>query len=709
MQMKKRFPVFAVILITALLIASSALAQQQFGGLSFRGTMRSMAEGSFTRMSAESSGSYTVTTEAQFTIPASAETYAADAIVTTNNVNLRTGPGYSYQAFTQVHKNSVLHVEQRAYADGVTWYFGKINNMTGWIHGSFLSFNSTQPTSTPTVPVSFVAYVRLDKTNVRIGPDMNSAAFTQLNRGSVFNVTASSTASNGVTWYYGSCGQVQGWIRGDLLSTTPIIVTPSPTPTPAPAPVTPAPGYVTPVDYTAWVRVSSAEVRSGADTGYTLICTVPYGTQVHVHGLAYSAGMTLWCYVEYASGQYGYIVESQLSNYGPTQGPQIDYTDSFVGYTAMQKVLVRVAPAGQAVQRIEYKGTQVQVQGSVWNEGIKWYLVSYYGGTGYIRYDMITKTAPSVPVPTTYYGGDESPVSFSGMTLSGQTNVRSQPNLSAWVSDSVPYGTAVTVCGLCYDSSGNAWYHVVYGSSKNGYIYATLVGVYDAAAIRNYYATHTQTPRPTATVRVYTTATPNDSSSLYGYRTLAPKNTSTPVPVRTATPTPWSYTTAVPTALPNASKITEILDFSPVTLNAGQTLAVYSAPNSAAWRSDSGTASVSTNRGLWVAGYEGQWMLILYTNEYSQIRVGYINAFRLTGALPTANTLYFAPRIVRLTSGTNLTSDPLTASEVILSLSAGTEVTWLCSCNLGSNWAYVETTINGATVRGFIPAIVVGQ
>ena len=703
--MKKRFLIFLCLVLT-LLAAVAALAE---GGDTSGDGWSITTEDQF---SITPDDPYTITTEEQFTIPAEsgAEPYTATGTVTTNNVNVRTGPGYSYQAFTQVHRNSVLYVEQRAHADGVTWYFGKINNITGWIHGGFLSFSSVTPPPTQ-IPVTFVGYIRLDKTNVRTGPDMNSAAFTQLRKGDVFNVTASSTGSNGVTWYYGTCGFVQGWVRGDLISTTP--VTPV---TPTPGCVTPTSGHLTPVNYAAYVRVSNAEVRNGAGSSHTLLCTLPYGTQVQVLGITYCANMNLWCYVRYDSASYGYIIESSLSAYGPTPAPvcptavpqpDIDYTDSFTGYTAMHKVLVRAAPAGLAVQRIEYRGTQVQVQGSLWYNGIKWYLVTYYGGTGYIRYDMITATPSSPTVSPVYPGDEESPVYFAGMTLKNKVNVRYAPSLSSTVEANLNYGTYLNVFGLRYDTSGNAWYHVLYGNSKYGYIYASLVGPYDEAAIRRYYDTHTVVPSATSTPRVYTSPTPNDSSSLHRYRTIAPKKTATPVPVVTAAP--WSYVTSVPTALPSPNRITEVLDFSPVTLSGTQTLPVYSAPNSAAWRSDSGTASLSTNRSLWVAGYEGQWMLILYTNEYSQIRVGYINAFRLSGALPTANTLYFAPKIVRLTQSANMTTDPLTGSEVAMTLSAGSEVTWLCACNLGSNWAYVETTINGAAVRGFIPAAAIGQ
>ncbi|MBQ8137324.1 MAG: SH3 domain-containing protein, partial [Clostridia bacterium] len=520
-------------------------------------------------------------------------------------------------------------------------------------------------------------------------------------------------------WYFGSCGYVQGWIRGDLITVTPII-TAAPIVTVAPTCVVPTEGQLNYVNYSAYVRVTSAEVRTGAGQANALICTLPYGTQVQVIATTYCRNMNLWCYVEYAANSYGYIIASSLASYTPTAVPQacvtavpgysIDYTDTFTGYTVMSKVLVRVTPGGEAVQRIEYRGTQVQVLGSTWSGNIKWYLVSYYGGTGFIRYDMISANgAPAVP--TVQPGSYETPVSFSGMTTKNKCNVRSYAGFSSSVTDSLSYGTYLDVFGMQYDASGNVWYHVRYGSGRFGFIHSSLVTAYDEAAVRRYY--NSQTAKPTtAPTKKPSTLSDNNPSGLHSLRTGTPKPTATPRP--TATPTtapmaPYTFVTAVPTALPGANRVTEMLEFSPVTLSAGQTLPVYSAPSSAAWRSDNGTAVLTTNRSLWVAGFEGQWMLVLYTNENSQIRVGYINAFRLSGALPTANTLLFAPKTVRLNRAVNLTSDPLGSSEVMLPLSAGSEITLLCACNLGSAWAYVETTVNGMPIRGFVPSSAVGQ
>ena len=647
-------------------------------------------------------------------IPLQAEVYRAAATVTTNNVNVRTGPGYSYLAFTQVHRGTSVTVEQRCKADGITWYYGKMNGFTGWIHGGFLSFIDVETPLPAQVPVTFTGYVRLDSTNVRTGPGMSNTVITQVNRGAVFEVTSSVNVS-GTTWYFGTCGYVQGWIRGDLITATPII-------TPVPAPTTPAPcvipteGQMNYVNYSAYVRVSSAEVRSGAGQSNALICNLPYGTQVQVLATTYCRNMNLWCYVEYAPNAYGYIIESSLASYTPTAVPQvcvtaapgysIDYSDAFVGYTAMSKVLVRVTPGGDAIQRIEIRGTQVQVQGSTWYGNIKWYLVSYYGGTGFIRYDMIT-TRNVTNAPTIEPGGYESPVNFSGMTTKNKCNVRSAPTFNSTVIDSLSYGTYLNVFGMQYDASGNTWYHVLYGNGKYGYIHASLVTAYDEAAVRRYYDSQTAKPTVKPTTRS-SSLSDNNSSMLHAPRTSTPRPTATPKATAAPTTPSYFFVTAVPTALPTAGRVTEMLEFTPVTLSKGQTLPVYSAPSSAAWRSDNGTAVLTTNRSLWVAGFEGQWMLVLYTNENSQIRVGYINAFRLSGALPTANTLLFAPESVRLNRAVNLTSDPLGSSEVMLSLSAGSEVTLLCACNLGSAWAYVETTVNGMPVRGFVPSSAVG-
>ncbi len=141
-------------------------------------------------------------------------------------------------------------------------------------------------------------------------------------------------------------------------------------------------------------------------------------------------------------------------------------------------------------------------------------------------------------------------------------------------------------------------------------------------------------------------------------------------------------------------------------LKAGQKLAVYSAPSSGSWRGANGKAQVSTNGGVWAAGWDGNWLLVYYETNNGSIRVGYVDGSKLKGSAGTYQSLYFEYQQVVLTSGCALTDDPMRSGSVMAQLRSGQTVTYLSSYinQRGQNWDYIETTVNGKQARGFIPA-----
>ena len=136
-------------------------------------------------------------------------------------------------------------------------------------------------------------------------------------------------------------------------------------------------------------------------------------------------------------------------------------------------------------------------------------------------------------------------------------------------------------------------------------------------------------------------------------------------------------------------------------LRAGQKLDVYSAPAKSAWRGAAGKASVSTNGALYVAGWESNWLLLMYETE-GGVRVGYVDAADVRGGIPYAPDLTFAYDPANVTQGCTLTDDPALNSTAITALTPGASVTWLSRFYNNSAWDYVETTVDGKTARGFI-------
>ncbi len=144
------------------------------------------------------------------------------------------------------------------------------------------------------------------------------------------------------------------------------------------------------------------------------------------------------------------------------------------------------------------------------------------------------------------------------------------------------------------------------------------------------------------------------------------------------------------------------IDFAAMSFKKDQSFKVYSAPSSASWRGANGKASVSTNGPVYVAGWENGWLLVMYDTNSGAVRVGYVYGSNINGTIHAPN-LSFAYTAVTCTQNTSLTDDPVTYSSAIASLGAGTQVTYLASYYEGISWAYIETSVNGQTVRGFIP------
>lgn len=144
--------------------------------------------------------------------------------------------------------------------------------------------------------------------------------------------------------------------------------------------------------------------------------------------------------------------------------------------------------------------------------------------------------------------------------------------------------------------------------------------------------------------------------------------------------------------------------FSYVALKGGQKLAVYSAPSTAAYRANNGKAMCNTNGAVYALGWDNGWMLMLYEANFAgQYRVGYINGASIKGTRPNLQTLEWEMEPTTLTETANLTDDPAQTGKTMVTLPAGTKVTYLTTMYNATGWDYIETSIDGQTARGFVP------
>ena len=166
---------------------------------------------------------------------------------------------------------------------------------------------------------------------------------------------------------------------------------------------------------------------------------------------------------------------------------------------------------------------------------------------------------------------------------------------------------------------------------------------------------------------------------------------------------------------PAGSKLKSWIDFQPpgnwsltgfeyVQLTGNQSLPVYSAPSAASWRGANGKASVSTNGAIWAAGWENGWLQVFYEVNNGGLRVGYVDGKTIKGKISLNTQLTFAWVPVSVMENCALTDDPLQSGTTITRLGAGSTVTYLTTVTNqnGFVWDYVETSVNGQTVRGYV-------
>lgn len=145
--------------------------------------------------------------------------------------------------------------------------------------------------------------------------------------------------------------------------------------------------------------------------------------------------------------------------------------------------------------------------------------------------------------------------------------------------------------------------------------------------------------------------------------------------------------------------------FSFVKLDAGQKLAVYTAPSTSAYRANNGKATCNTNGAVYALGWDNGWMLMLYeANIAGQFRVGYVNGAKIKGQRPSLDRLVWDGSTCEVISSTTLTDDPAMTGKVLTNLPAGTRVTYLTTMYNSTAWDYIETMIDGKTARGFVPS-----
>ena len=141
------------------------------------------------------------------------------------------------------------------------------------------------------------------------------------------------------------------------------------------------------------------------------------------------------------------------------------------------------------------------------------------------------------------------------------------------------------------------------------------------------------------------------------------------------------------------------------------TLPVYTAPDTKSHRAANGKAAVGLKGGMVVIDWRDDWMMVFYELGGGKARVGCVQENQaLRRALEQrgmreedfdSGIHRFGRMPASAARSTALTDNPNTTGDVLMTLGAGEAFT--CLGRWGSLYAYAETTLEGKTVRGFVP------
>ena len=141
-----------------------------------------------------------------------------------------------------------------------------------------------------------------------------------------------------------------------------------------------------------------------------------------------------------------------------------------------------------------------------------------------------------------------------------------------------------------------------------------------------------------------------------------------------------------------------------ISLPAAKELApVYSAPDADSLRFANGKASADLCSHFRLLGctQDGAWALIAYEISAQASRIGYVSCAALPDMPSQGGSLALASVPAFAGQDTCLTDDPDVSQAARMQLKSGDQVTLLALYNAW--YAYVETVLDGKTVRGFVP------
>lgn len=334
--------------------------------------------------------------------------------VTGAGVNLRTGPGTAYEVYKTINRGTEL--QRTGTVNG--WSQVQYEDGEYYISSNMISTEDPNGEKTLEDIQSADSTDKTDKNTTDKDSSSNSNSSSTTGGGSTTNTSGNNTTGGGTS---------AGTSGGSTSSSTTVTVTAA----------------------RDVIKVTASEVnlRKGPGTGYSVVTTVPAGTELQRTGTANG-----WNRVVY-KGQEVYISGSM------TEAVTGSTVSAVVGTLKVTSdVNVRsAANTDSSILGVAKVGTSLPTTGIT--DGGKWFRVSYDGKEGYVNRKLVS--VEDLALVTKDSGT---------ATVTTRANVRSGPATDYTVLGVAEVDETLTVTGI----TDNEWYEVSY-DGKVGYIASNLV------------------------------------------------------------------------------------------------------------------------------------------------------------------------------------------------------------------------------------------
>lgn len=421
----------------------------------------------------------------------------ATATVVTGQLNVRSGPGVTYNVLTSINQGNVVNLLGRN-SDSTWAYIQTATAVVGWVNASSdyitpsvaisslpvvtpataTPISTVVPTNTPTptataVPISGAyATVATGALNVRSGPSLAYSPVTTVYQGNVVSLIGRNANS---TWAKIRLSNgTEGWVNAASTYITPnVAISSLPVVTPADAPTSSA---------TALVATGALNVRSGPGVTYSVVTVASQGQTVQLLGRNANSS---WVKIKLSNGSEGWVNASLLT-------PSVAINSlPFADSPAQPEPPVPVAPGAvlslrsgpgftYPVTGSVYQGLQVNAIGR--NAANTWLKVRLSDGQeGWIGVQYVQLSIPIGNLPV-LDGTTTTPVStatpappattYWANVNTGAANVRSGPGIGYGIVTVVNQGQYVS---LLARNSISSWAKVQLTNGTVGWVNASLL------------------------------------------------------------------------------------------------------------------------------------------------------------------------------------------------------------------------------------------